>query len=628
MQFIKLNERAYKYIRQFTIKSAEDALVELITNCYDAYNKSNIIEKWIICIEYSYDGSNLRVYDNACGLSGKDLGECMLQVGNYTNTQGSRGFFSRGAKDISAIGNITFKTIKDNKYSECVITSEAYGDLTIIDKIVTDEQREQLCIPLNGLSVNIKLLQSALNNVCTFDCLLRVMTLRSIFSDSRLTVLYRGVNCNAFQELKYVSPVGTMILDLKYKIPDYENEEARLILYISDNVITQPYKENEMEFGILVRSLSTIYDNSIIGTSMRWHPYIDQIYGELQCESINKLLLEYDKHGETLKNPAPIIDPSRITGLNRHHPFIKSLLSICNSRLEQTLLELNHLKSEARISNRDMCELLDELSLCGSEILDSSGINIAKTSNYESKLNDTVNVHRSKYVITELNSQLTNKNLLANNNKFKLTGKDQDIHDQLSKLNAKENDIFILNNNLLIKLDMEGEINASNILKVVPINMLIDFKNDPYIYRIDGNGFAVKIYVYGGGTLQHRDTQKLQTKMENKFKIGFISEPNYKGRYKIEYSTGVTARINISVCGAEQLENTYYMLGLLREIIGDVILEGEILSGFLRMDSDNYSNIRKANYRRNEIIGNIEPKIQKLEKTLKLKNINIEQIVG
>ena len=46
--FVKLDERVYKYIRQFTIKSVEDALVELITNSIDAYKKGNIEENKLI----------------------------------------------------------------------------------------------------------------------------------------------------------------------------------------------------------------------------------------------------------------------------------------------------------------------------------------------------------------------------------------------------------------------------------------------------------------------------------------------------------------------------------------------------------------------------------------------------
>ena len=50
-----------------------------------------------------------------------------LTVGNYTSSSDSRGFFSRGAKDVSNIGNVIFESIKDNKYSKIEINTEGMG---------------------------------------------------------------------------------------------------------------------------------------------------------------------------------------------------------------------------------------------------------------------------------------------------------------------------------------------------------------------------------------------------------------------------------------------------------------------------------------------------------------------
>ena len=64
--FIKINERAYKFIRGSAINSIIDIFVELITNCDDAYDKGNIKDK-IIDIELDYDGV-LIITDQAIGL--------------------------------------------------------------------------------------------------------------------------------------------------------------------------------------------------------------------------------------------------------------------------------------------------------------------------------------------------------------------------------------------------------------------------------------------------------------------------------------------------------------------------------------------------------------------------------
>jgi len=109
--FIKINERAYKFIRGSAINSIIDIFVELITNSDDAYDKGNIKEK-IIDIELNYNGI-LTIRDQAIGLYGGEMEKCFLQIGNFTSVENNRGFFSRGAKDICALGNIKFESIKN-----------------------------------------------------------------------------------------------------------------------------------------------------------------------------------------------------------------------------------------------------------------------------------------------------------------------------------------------------------------------------------------------------------------------------------------------------------------------------------------------------------------------------------
>ena len=80
--FVKIDERAYKYIRQFTIKTTGDAINELLTNSVDAYRKkgstSNLIE-----IEY-ISPNNLIVRDQAIGLTSEEMVKYFLTVGEYS----------------------------------------------------------------------------------------------------------------------------------------------------------------------------------------------------------------------------------------------------------------------------------------------------------------------------------------------------------------------------------------------------------------------------------------------------------------------------------------------------------------------------------------------------------------
>ena len=55
-QPLNIGSRAYKYIRMGAIKNINDALIELITNAHDAYNKDENLQKpYKICIIPIYE---------------------------------------------------------------------------------------------------------------------------------------------------------------------------------------------------------------------------------------------------------------------------------------------------------------------------------------------------------------------------------------------------------------------------------------------------------------------------------------------------------------------------------------------------------------------------------------------
>ena len=146
--FIQFNERAYKFIRGSAVNHIIDAIVELITNSDDAYDKGKIANKKIH-IHLDYNGI-LKVTDQAIGLNGDDMKKCFLQVGNYTSQENNRGFFSRGAKDISALGDVYFESIRDNKYSKLLLDKDAKGEVLINNDIVTKKIISLEKIILNG----------------------------------------------------------------------------------------------------------------------------------------------------------------------------------------------------------------------------------------------------------------------------------------------------------------------------------------------------------------------------------------------------------------------------------------------------------------------------------------------
>ena len=81
--------------------------------------------------------------------------KCFTIVGQFNSDASARGFFSRGAKDISALGKVTFESIKDEKYSNMLINADSTTKFDNINEDVTEEIRSSLGIINNGLSVTI-----------------------------------------------------------------------------------------------------------------------------------------------------------------------------------------------------------------------------------------------------------------------------------------------------------------------------------------------------------------------------------------------------------------------------------------------------------------------------------------
>lgn len=353
-----VSERAYKYIREIPIRSSEEALVELITNCIDAYNKTNKNPRDIF-IEFQYPNS-LKVRDHALGLTSAEMERYFLQVGNSPNGENSRGFFSRGAKDISAIGNIYFRSIKDNKFSVCILNSDMYGRVAIRDVEATNEIREELQIKdnLNGLEVEIKLSDDfIINNLSELsnpsgqaESLSNLVALRDIMQNPDNNIIYSHVDVDGThlfdKKLNFHHPDGNLLLDLEYEVPSYPGINAKFVVYKSLHPVPRPKKENEIISGFLIKSNTTVYE--VLGINdindINDINYINifekdcgffHLHGHIKCDYIDFLLREFDVYGQTDKNPFPIISVSRF--INKEHPFIKMLLSVPKIRLVEII---------------------------------------------------------------------------------------------------------------------------------------------------------------------------------------------------------------------------------------------------------------------------------------------------
>jgi len=650
-KFINIDERAYKYIRQFTIKNACDALIEVITNSIDAYNKKGeTIKK--VDIEYHKPGK-IVVRDYAIGLCGSDMEKCFLQVGSYTNVENSRGFFSRGAKDISAIGDIVFETIKDNKYTKILLNNDAYGKVEFFEIDATDIIRNstKLLGNSNGLVVTINLLQNFITDPDQLGISIeKNAVLRDIMNDKNNMILYTIYNDKDKQlsskRLKYIYPKGDILLDLEYSVPGYNDVLAKFVVYKLEEPAPQPQKEREMEFCFLIKSDKTIYEVDSIDSRFRWNPYIQYVRGYLYCNHIHELLIDYDKNGPTTVNPMPIIDPSRLSGVNKQHPFIISLLSIPKVRLDQILRELNRSISAKSIELNDIDNLFSEISKQGLEILNNEDIKFKFVPSYDAQLAKAIQNDRIKYVRAEKNY------MYPNNNDVKQSLTNEVILQKIESLdsNPEENLYgFDVNDNIIqIPVDSgifnNGELNV-DILDRIPEDQISKLKENPYIYALD-KGNLIKMYIFQKGRMERitepeNDAVTFNTK---NFSIGFINDINLNKRYIVNYDYGINVKINIASESVKEYlvknQNDEYLDGanniiskskssvkslvflkeLMLEIFTSIIIENDIINNKIILDSDNFNNSKKILDHRDNAAYKLESTMENIFKPYIIKN--------
>ena len=308
-EFIKIDQRGYKFIREATIKSLDDALVELITNSDDAYDKGKIIQKKIE-IELDYKLKTLKVRDFAIGLFAEEMKKCFLQAGKFTSDKASRGFFSRGAKDITALGDVTFESVKKRKFSRVILDKDARGMLEVADSKATRKIRKKnLGIPNgNGLLVSINIKDSFELPTPHYLCNIFIhhISLRNILSniDNNITLKvlnYKDEKYNKIHQLKYENPNGELLMYFTYKIKYYPDAEAFFALYESKDKLYNNGNKKYNDWGILISSQKVIHDNTTFNSKNTFNPNMKKLFGIIHCDYLNQLLHDYDKNGFALE---------------------------------------------------------------------------------------------------------------------------------------------------------------------------------------------------------------------------------------------------------------------------------------------------------------------------------------
>ena len=376
---LELDYRMYQYLRNNAITNLYDAMVELITNCVDAYRTTSGTKP--IDIYFDSTTRNVKVIDQAIGLDAATMEKAFLTVGTYMSNDINRGHFSRGAKDISAIADITFTAIKDGKLSQCKILSNGTGALLVSNRNITDEERTIYKITNNGLNVTLDLIPT-LDLTIDWNKLSKHYALRDILNNTDIKITLHNGNHNTL--ISYSAPTGLeKIVSVEYQVP-YYNVPAKFEVFLDrSNILAIDDNQRFSENGFLIKSFNTIYENSTLNNRFIFrHPKFYMLTGTLECDHLNTLLKDYETNGPSERNPIPIIDTSRLTGLSRNHPFTKHLLRLPQERVLHILSELQYENNSnnKKVNISELLASLHDLQILGNEIFDK--LNIELLSNF------------------------------------------------------------------------------------------------------------------------------------------------------------------------------------------------------------------------------------------------------
>ena len=389
---IEVEPRYQMQNASFAVRNVYDAAVELITNADDRYcwlkeelgsvpgKKAGIIE-----IEVKRrrkeQSSTFVVRDFADGMTSEDMDAKISKRGGLVSGmergRNVRGTNSRGAKDIAAIGDVTFESIKDEQYHKCYLHRTKFTPYRSMP--VTEEIRQTLGI-LEGtgtvVTIECQADQKMPNHNNMVKDLARLVPLRDIVGANDREIIVRDVTKRRENRLVLPPVEAKDRLKVTFLVPGYEGAKAKLIIKRANRQFIHEKSQFRLG-GIVVKSRRAIHESTMFASELEHDQHAAWFIGSLKCPFIDDLWNEYDERiGKDLpltdKNIGPIIDPSRKSGLMRNHPFAKTLIAEALKRL-RPLVEEERKRAEkerASIENQATRQRLNKLEQEATRFMD------------------------------------------------------------------------------------------------------------------------------------------------------------------------------------------------------------------------------------------------------------------
>ncbi len=164
-----------------------------------------------------------------------------------------------------------------------------------------------------------------------------------------------------------------------FDVPGYVGAKAKLSVCRTSEQLEREIARFRRG-GILIKSRHAVHEATLFDKDLDTDPHALRFFGRLVCTHIDELWNQYDQRVEARtkvdpSNPAPILDPSRRSGLNRSHPFVKVLFAEALKRLPPLIEEERRIADSERatIESRATRKRLNELERAASKFLENEG---------------------------------------------------------------------------------------------------------------------------------------------------------------------------------------------------------------------------------------------------------------
>ena len=363
-----------------------NAIVELVTNCDDAYLRSGNSRREKIRIEierHRRAPTKIVVKDRAGGMSAQELQDRLGKLGGRTSGfetgAARRGLFGRGAKDIVHFGPARWESVKGGKLNFLELLFE--GRFTGQAKVGTlgDAPRGR-----RGTEVTLSVQQQF--RIPRHETLLQKLrnhyALRPLLLDAKgRDVLLADLSQERDDKVRFEPPKANLIEDRAIAIPGYEDQQMSLKLYEASEPLSEEGEDREYwRHSILITSERAAYEIFDGGKFSR-EPYashLRRIYGYASVPGINELIRAFDDAQESgiasdERNPVRLVRRDRRGLVSRSdHPFVEALYTTLEGALNPHLERLKkaaeaaagEISAEAQRrwdrAGRELAKLMDE----------------------------------------------------------------------------------------------------------------------------------------------------------------------------------------------------------------------------------------------------------------------------